>query len=429
MPPAPVLRTLGPYRVGELLIRGVDRVRYGGIDTADDSAVLVTVVDPAPRSPQAARALVAQLAYCEQLIAPLALARRADALVVVDAVDEGAQSEPRPADGPVPRQSYRRAVLDLALAVETLHAHGVAHGAIDPWSIRLDARGHLRLRAAAAGIDLNAQTEQVDLDAVTELLLGLAPDDADERLVQLVRALPGSNGGLRDLIEAAGGMLGAAAPPAPTPRRPPPERHLRHSGQLAEVAPRSARRPGPRHAAPSAPANRRLIAGAVLLVLAAAVAAVVAWPRPTDQRPEQAAQPATAQELADAQASAMWHERLTLLYQMRANAFSTAEPALLAEVYTPGSRQLYADAETIESLRAQQRQVIGFAPRLLQIESVEVSGSSASVVVLDEIDEFSIVDATGTAMPVAGRAAARTTFVLRETEHGWLIEQAHRTGQ
>lgn len=426
IPAAPALRALGPYRVGEQPIAGIDRVLYRGTDTTDESPVLITVTKPAPRTPQAARALVAELAHCEQLAAPLALARRDEALLVVDAVPGGAPDDSGPTTGPVPREQYRVAVRDLALAVEALHAHGLAHGAIDAWSIQLDATGGLRLRGAAAGIDLGVRSAQTDRDAVADILLALAPGDADESLIGLMPALRRSSTGLRDLVDAASVLLGSVAPAAPEPQLVPPERHLRSAVEPTDAAPRVVRRQGPRHAAPVAPIDRRLIAGGVVILLVAVLAAVVAWPRVSaQQQPDSSI--AAAHDLTDAQTSAAWLERMNLLYAARADAFSAAEPARLNEVYTPGSRQLYADAETIESLRAQQRQVIGFAPRLLQIESVEVFGSTANVVVLDEIDEFSIRDATGTLMPVAGRAAARTTFVLQHTEGGWLIEQAHRT--
>lgn len=180
------------------------------------------------------------------------------------------------------------------------------------------------------------------------------------------------------------------------------------------------RRTTPRHAAVTAKADRRVVGVILALVIAAVLAAVVLWP--TDRAPERPASGSAAGEPA-------WQQHVAGLYDVRAEAFRNGDADLLAQVYTKDSRQLRADLETIESLVAQDRTVVGFAPALLEVVSVAESADAVVVVVRDKIEPFSIVDPTGTRMPVAGRAPAQATLTLHHSGGAWLIALAERAAQ
>lgn len=124
-----------------------------------------------------------------------------------------------------------------------------------------------------------------------------------------------------------------------------------------------------------------------------------------------------------------WYEQLKQLYDVRSDAFATRQVELLSEVYTAGSRQLRVDLGTIESLRSQDRSVVGFAPTVREVLSVTHETDSVVLVVRDEIAPFSIVDAGGTEMPVAGRASSEVVFRLEQEAGQWLIAQVSRQSE
>lgn len=170
----------------------------------------------------------------------------------------------------------------------------------------------------------------------------------------------------------------------------------------------------PRHAVASAEMDRRVVAVLVAMLAAALLAGVLLWPAspPPDGSPAPAAG---------------WDARLAELYDARAEAFASGDSAALAEVYTLDSRQLRSDTETIESLAAQQRSVVGFVPRLIEVESVQESAEVAVAVVRDEIRPFTIVDESGAELTVAGRAPSRVVLQLRRVGGSWLLVDATRT--
>lgn len=179
-------------------------------------------------------------------------------------------------------------------------------------------------------------------------------------------------------------------------------------------------RSGPRHAAPTAQADRRLVGAILALALAAVVLTVLLWPVDRGSRSAGPASGTTSPE-------ADWAQRLEELYAVRAQAFRTGQSSLLRQVYTLDSHQLRADLETIESLAGQQRTVVGFAVTLIEVVEVSLTDGSAVAVVRDEIKPFTILDASGTGMPVAGRSPARTTLTLQQVDGAWLIAVAERT--
>ncbi len=124
-----------------------------------------------------------------------------------------------------------------------------------------------------------------------------------------------------------------------------------------------------------------------------------------------------------------WYEQLEQLYELRSDAFATRQVELLSEVYTAGSRQLRVDLGTIESLRSQDRSVVGFAPTLSEVLSVTHESDSVVLVVRDEIAPFTIVDAGGTEMPVAGRASSEVEFTLEQEAGQWLIAEVSRRAE
>lgn len=178
-----------------------------------------------------------------------------------------------------------------------------------------------------------------------------------------------------------------------------------------------ARRSGPRHAAAPADGEPRLVIG-VLVLLAVVLLAAVAVPGSGGAQ--------QARLTALVQPEPLWSARLTQLYAVRAEAFSSGDTQLLREVYTIDSPQLRADLDTVEILLVQQRSVVGFAPTLLEVVSVSQSTTSAVVVVRDEIEPFAVVDLSGTRLPVAGRAATESTLTLQYVDGDWLIATAER---
>lgn len=194
---------------------------------------------------------------------------------------------------------------------------------------------------------------------------------------------------------------------------------MKHTSSQIEPPRLRAGRASPRHAAVSIEADRRIIGGVIALIVAAVVAGVALWPAGGSGR--QAGMSTIGVD------EPSWEQRLAKLYDVRAEAFAVGDVDLLGQVYTPDSRQLRADLETIESLGAQQRTVVGFAPALIAIESVSETSSTAVLVVRDKIEPFVIVDKTGTEMQVAGRASSLTTFTLRRIGEAWLIATAERS--
>ena len=112
---------------------------------------------------------------------------------------------------------------------------------------------------------------------------------------------------------------------------------------------------------------------------------------------------------------------LAALDRVRATAFASAEPAMLAKVYEAGSPLQDLDARTIANYRARGGHVVG---ALLQISQCREVKRTSAVIRLD------VVDALGPAVvrwddggvtPLPRDRSTRRQITLRHTADGWRI--------
>lgn len=429
--------SIGPYRVGDQVYACSRWMLLNGIDSRDGSRVWVRRTHQGPRRGAAARALLGELPECDFLARPVALASDEGALVAIDPVSP--EWSPLARSTPLATDAQVRAAYGVATAVDCLHAAGYAHGGIGEWTVDLNRDGDLRLRGAAEAVgELDRVRARRDICAVVEVVERIGGGTADLRIAETLTALSAGRAGLAELIAVTAAALQIEPTAARPPGADPPLRRRAHevvAGVRTEgrsriapgTRPPNRRDHAPRHAAPSGGDGRRLAAVA-MLVLGVFLAAFVLWPREqvavSQAAPSAAASSASPRSGEDGTID--WTDYLPALYETRAEAFSTGNDDLLAEVYAPGSPQLRADAETIAALESQQRVVQGFAPTVLEVYDVQVDGDAATVRLRDEIGPFVIVDATGTEMPVEGRKAEMTTLTMRQIDGTWLIDTAHR---
>lgn len=439
-------RTIGPYRVGEQVYACSRWALLAGEDTRDGSAVWVRRTHTGPRRGAAARALLGELAESEFIARPVALASDEGALVAIHPAE--ADWQPLARSDRLTADAQVRAAYGLASAVDTMHAAGYAHGGIGEWTIDLQRDGRLRLRGAAEAVgELDRVRGRRDICAVVAAVEQIGGGAADPRLTETLTALSAGRAGLAALIDVTSSILqieqdvravrgessdgGRRTPEIAAGLREPGRR--RQPPRAPRPVARGTRRPReprhtPRHAAPSG-VDGRALAGVGTLVIGIVLAIVAIWPRerpPTDAASTITTAPSENPGSAGL-ASPDWLTYLPALYDTRAEAFTAGDADLLAQVYTPGSAQLRADAETIAALESQQREVRGFAPAIVEVYDVQVDADTATVLLRDEIAPFVIVDATGTEMPVEGRAAVMTTLTMRQVDGAWLIDTAHRT--
>jgi hypothetical protein len=136
---------------------------------------------------------------------------------------------------------------------------------------------------------------------------------------------------------------------------------------------------------------------------------------------EEPADPATADE---------WRVVVDGLYRRRAEAFATASPEVLGEVYPAGSALLTADVELARSLAAAGEVLRGFAPVVEQVTVVEQDADRVQLDLIDSWAGYEVVPAGRPDAPAVGagpaRAAAGVRMVLVRAGDSWLIESAER---
>jgi catechol 2,3-dioxygenase-like lactoylglutathione lyase family enzyme len=120
------------------------------------------------------------------------------------------------------------------------------------------------------------------------------------------------------------------------------------------------------------------------------------------------------------------------LYRRRAEAFATASPELLREVYVAGSALLAADTELARGMAGAGEVLRGFAPAVEKVTAVEPDGERVRLDLVDSWPGYEVVPAAradGAALRTgAGRAATGVRMVLVRAGDGWLIESAERIG-
>jgi hypothetical protein len=127
-----------------------------------------------------------------------------------------------------------------------------------------------------------------------------------------------------------------------------------------------------------------------------------------------------------------WRRLLDELYRRRAEAFATASPRLLEDVYVPGSALLAADTGLAQELAAAGEVLRGFAPEVAEVTAAERDGDRVTLELVDSWPGYEVVpaaDPDGAALRRgAGRPATGVRMVLLRTGDRWLIESAARTG-
>lgn len=411
--------SIGPYRVGEQVCSSGRFTVYAGRDTRTGAAVWIRRQASARRRPAEARELTAPLGDCAQLAVPVALAGDAGALLSIDAAS--AERAPVARAGTLAPDALLRAAYDLAIAVDAMHAAGFAHGGVGEWTVDVAADGSARLRGAAQATELDRTGARRDLCAVVALLERLAGGGVPGELGEMLIRLAAGRAGLAALIGLTGRLLGEP------PREPAAVDEPRRAARRTAAAPvPTAGRHAPRHSA-GAERDWRTLAAALALIVGVALGTSALWPSAgSAARLAFTGAPPSSGASAPAPVAVDWAEHLSALYATRAEAFAAGDLDMLGQIYTPGSAQLRADADTIGALVSQNRTVQGFAPKLLSVEAVQEAGEWATVVVRDEIAPFTILDESGTPMPVAGRAAAVSTLTLQRVAGVWLIDDAQR---
>ncbi|MGY1813106.1 serine/threonine-protein kinase [Blastococcus sp. SYSU D00820] len=123
-----------------------------------------------------------------------------------------------------------------------------------------------------------------------------------------------------------------------------------------------------------------------------------------------------------------WADLLAELYDRRAQAFGTAEAEALDDVYTPDSPLLVADRAAVAALAAAGEVLGGFAPEVVEVRSVAVTGDRAVVEAVDRRPEHAVLAASAPDGPPLrmqpGRAEAAVRLELVRTPDGWRIAAA-----
>jgi eukaryotic-like serine/threonine-protein kinase len=151
--------------------------------------------------------------------------------------------------------------------------------------------------------------------------------------------------------------------------------------------------------------------------------------RPPAEATEEAA-PADRQERPDSAIG--WREVVTDLYGRRAEAFGTAAPERLADVYTEDSPLRAADEEHARGLAEAGEVLRGFTPTVLAVTGVGDGTDRVEMDLVDRWPEYHVVPAVAPDGPavrtVPGRPETTVRMVLVRTGEGWRIESAQRLG-
>ena len=116
-----------------------------------------------------------------------------------------------------------------------------------------------------------------------------------------------------------------------------------------------------------------------------------------------------------------WATRLNGLDSVRAEAFSTADAALLDRVYVRGSRAQEADAATLADYRRRGGRVVGADLRIISCRVVSASSSDARLDVTDQLGPARVVWSDGSATELPRDEPSRRVITLVRTSEGWRI--------
>jgi hypothetical protein len=140
-----------------------------------------------------------------------------------------------------------------------------------------------------------------------------------------------------------------------------------------------------------------------------------------------------AHEAADPTTVDEWRTVVDGLYRRRAEAFETASPGLLDDVYVQGSALLTADAELATALADAGEVLRGFVPEVQEVTAAEVDGDRVR---LDLVDSWTSYDVVSTAQPDGAalrrgpeRRATAVRMLLVRSGGSWLIGSAERAAR
>jgi len=150
---------------------------------------------------------------------------------------------------------------------------------------------------------------------------------------------------------------------------------------------------------------------------AAAVATSSASPVPADAVDRSQANPATPEE---------WRAVVDTLYQWRAQAFSTASPEVLTDVYTEDSTLLTADTGYVSALADAGERLRGYVPTVEQVRSVQPDGERVELDLVDSWAAAEVVADGVVVRDVPGRTSSAVHMVLVRSGGSWVIESAER---
>ncbi|TFV92087.1 serine/threonine protein kinase [Blastococcus sp. CT_GayMR20] len=142
------------------------------------------------------------------------------------------------------------------------------------------------------------------------------------------------------------------------------------------------------------------------------------------------AEPALADRPEDPATVQEWGTLVGELYERRARVFGTASAPELDDVYTAGSAVRAADERHARELAETGELLLGFAPTVVAVTGVTVSGDVAELDLVDRWPAYEVVAAGGPdgapLRTVPGRPDAGVRMVLARTADGWRIESAER---
>ncbi|HEY5880523.1 MAG TPA: protein kinase [Nakamurella sp.] len=117
-----------------------------------------------------------------------------------------------------------------------------------------------------------------------------------------------------------------------------------------------------------------------------------------------------------------WSQVVAELDIARSRALASADPALLDEVYLPGSAAATADAAVIDDLADKGWRVLDGRHHVISVQVLEQSSGGATVAVVDTLAARAVVDGAGQQVAATvARGEQRRVLVLDATDAGYRI--------
>jgi len=121
-----------------------------------------------------------------------------------------------------------------------------------------------------------------------------------------------------------------------------------------------------------------------------------------------------------------WAARLTELDLARAQAFATADPQRLDEVYVSGSPARRTDAASIDAYARRGGRVVGAELRILTCHVVRASPDRVRLEVVDQLGPARVLWSDGTSRDLPRDHPSRREITVVRTPAGWRIAQSRQ---